>query len=365
MFDMSQYGVNTSSGLSAMSGLASMIPVVGPMLGAGMNLIGQMMQNRQQEKFYNEYMSPAARMAQMRAAGINPNAAAQGISGAAAPQMNAAAPTSAFSSLGEALGQSVNTGLTAGNIAAQTKNLEVQTEGQDLMNKMTEVELGMKPSLLSAELDELKESANEKRQAVEQSKAEVKKIDQEVDNLKTQKEYLLTQIGLAEYDKRLKDAETRAANAKAALDSANKELAEVNKEIQEKERDNYLSPEERITKEGEAQEKVAVAAAKAKEQAHVETDPVERTKDEITKSYQKEAADLNRQIAALERELRLYDTGKKKDNWFHTGRGQLEYELRGLKNKLENVTSDYQKKIRRFNSNVTKSVGKSGFTTSQ
>lgn len=258
MFDMSQYGVNTSSGLSAMSGLASMVPVVGPMLGAGMNLIGQLMQNRQQERFYNDYMSPAARMAQMRAAGINPNAAAQGISGSAAPQMNAAAPTSAFSSLGEALGQSVNTGLTAGNIAAQTKNLETQTKGQDLMNKITEVELGMKPSLLSAELDDLRADAKQKNQAVEQSKAEVKKIDQEVENLKTQKEYLVAQIGLVEYDKRLKDAETRAANAKAVLDNAERDLTEVNKEIQEKERDNFLTPEQRINKTAEANAKAPV-----------------------------------------------------------------------------------------------------------
>ena len=78
------------------------------------------------------------------------------------------------------------------------------------MNKMTEVELGMKPSMLAAELDDLKESANQKRQAVEQSKAEVEKIDAEKDKLVQEKEYLITQIGLAEYDKRLKDAETRA-----------------------------------------------------------------------------------------------------------------------------------------------------------
>jgi len=34
---------------------------------------------------YNMYMSPQARMAQMKAAGINPAAAAQGVSGSSAP----------------------------------------------------------------------------------------------------------------------------------------------------------------------------------------------------------------------------------------------------------------------------------------
>lgn len=124
----SQYGVNTSSGLSAMSGLASMIPVVGPLLGAGMNIIGQVMQNNKQEQFYNDYMSPQARMAQMRAAGINPNAAAQGIAGASAPQMNAAAPTGAFSSIGEALGQSANTALTAESLKAGIDKTNAETD---------------------------------------------------------------------------------------------------------------------------------------------------------------------------------------------------------------------------------------------
>lgn len=116
-----QYGVSSSgSAMSGLSGLASMMPVVGPVLGAGMNMLGTFMQNRQQEAFYGDYMSPAARMAQMRAAGINPNAAAQGISGSAAPQMNAAAPTSAFTGIGEQLGNSVNTMLTADSIRANT-----------------------------------------------------------------------------------------------------------------------------------------------------------------------------------------------------------------------------------------------------
>lgn len=87
MFDVGQYGVGGSPAAAAkgIGGLASFIPYIGPMLGAGMNLMATGMQNRQQERFYGEYMSPEARMAQMRAAGINPNAAAQGISGSAAP----------------------------------------------------------------------------------------------------------------------------------------------------------------------------------------------------------------------------------------------------------------------------------------
>lgn len=88
-------------------------PILGAGAGAAGNILSQVFQNRVQERFYNQYQSPEARMAQMKAAGINPNAAAQGISGAGAPAMSAAAPTNAFSSLGELVGNSANSMLSA------------------------------------------------------------------------------------------------------------------------------------------------------------------------------------------------------------------------------------------------------------
>ena len=140
MFDISQYGVdmpqqdNTGEMLQGVSGLASLVPYIGPVLAAGMNFAGQYMQNQQQEYFYNKYMSPAARMAQMRAAGINPNAAAQGISGSSAPQMNAAAPTGAFNDIGAQLGNSVNTALTADAIKAGINKTNAETEFTNSLN---------------------------------------------------------------------------------------------------------------------------------------------------------------------------------------------------------------------------------------
>lgn len=140
MFDMSQYGVdmpqmdNTGQMLQGASGLAAMVPYIGPILAAGMNFAGQYMQNQQQEYFYNKYMSPAARMAQMRAAGINPNAAAQGISGAPAPSMTAASPTGAFNDIGSQLGNSVNTALTADAIKASIGKTNAETDLTNSLN---------------------------------------------------------------------------------------------------------------------------------------------------------------------------------------------------------------------------------------
>ena len=47
----SQYGVGMSSAVSGLSGLASMMPVVGPLLGAGMNIIGTAMRINSKSSF--------------------------------------------------------------------------------------------------------------------------------------------------------------------------------------------------------------------------------------------------------------------------------------------------------------------------
>ena len=54
MFDVSQYGVNMPSGDAAGS-LASMIPFIGPMIGAIGNIAATAMQNGTQERFFNDY----------------------------------------------------------------------------------------------------------------------------------------------------------------------------------------------------------------------------------------------------------------------------------------------------------------------
>lgn len=142
----SQYGVDmpavdTSASeeagiYSGLSSLSQIIPFIGPLLGAAFNAMSTSAQNQQQANFFEGYMSPKARMRQMKEAGINPAAAAQGISGSNAPQMNAASPTGAFTGIGEQLGNSANNALTASLIKSQigktdaeanlTKSLDVE-----------------------------------------------------------------------------------------------------------------------------------------------------------------------------------------------------------------------------------------------
>lgn len=127
LWNAAQYGVN-------------MIPGIGSLVGAGMNFASQWYQNHKQEQFYDKYMSPQARMQQMTAAGINPNAAAQGISGSAAPQMTAAAPTSAYTGIGEQLGNSVNTALTAKSIRAEIDKTNAEAKLTESMNVGQQIE---------------------------------------------------------------------------------------------------------------------------------------------------------------------------------------------------------------------------------
>lgn len=239
-----QYGTSMPSSGFDLSSLIA--PVGGSILGAGLNFLGSAYQNYKQAQFYDKYMSPQARMEQMRAAGINPNAAAQGISGSSAPQVTASQPNGAFTGIGEQLGNSVNTALSAANIVADTKQKEVQAEGQDIQNKIAEVELGMKPDMVSAELDDLRESANQRRQAISESKEKIKEIKQNIANLKAEEIYTIAKEGQVAYENRLMEANRQLAEQERLLKKAEEELTRVNKEIQIKERDNYLTPEQRI-----------------------------------------------------------------------------------------------------------------------
>lgn len=236
-----QYGVSSGTGAGAsMSGM--------PLLGAGLsllgNIFGQYFQNQNQVELYNAYMSPMARMSQMRAAGINTNAAAQGISGSSAPNMQAAAPTNAFTGVGEQLGNSVNTALTAENIKANTQNVEAQTEGQKITNRFENQTFDDRAAylknqgLISAE--EYKQAAELSRQypemlnqTIEQMRSNIRKndaqvrvFDQQIDNLKKEISKMEEEIRKMKSDETLNYAMAGENAARAALEDAEKKLTD-------------------------------------------------------------------------------------------------------------------------------------------
>ena len=230
-----QYGV--SNGFGAGESLSGM-----PLLGAGLSLIGniagQYFQNQNQVEMYNAYMSPMARMAQMRAAGINTNAAAQGISGASAPNMQAAAPTSAFNGVGEQFGQSVNTALTAEAIKAGIENTNAQTEGQKITNRfenqtfddraaylknqgLISNEEYKQASELSRQYPEmLDQTIEQMRSKIRKNDAQVRVFDQQIDNLKKEIDKMEEEIKKMKSDETLNYAMAGENAARASLEVA-------------------------------------------------------------------------------------------------------------------------------------------------
>ena len=106
---------------------------VGTLIGAGLNFVGGQLnadlQQKRQKELYEKFMSPQARMRDMVAAGINPAAAAQGISGAGNASMpSAPAATPSSPSLADTLGQSNNTYLSADMVKAQADLFRFSSE---------------------------------------------------------------------------------------------------------------------------------------------------------------------------------------------------------------------------------------------
>ena len=130
----------------AVEGLATKGSLIGSLIGFGSKLVNDTINfNRQYElqSRQNAWNSPQEQMQRMIAAGINPNAAAQGIAGAP----NVGSPASftpgqnSMPDLASLLGNSVNTDLdanvlraTEANIKADTKNKESVTVGQNISN---------------------------------------------------------------------------------------------------------------------------------------------------------------------------------------------------------------------------------------
>ena len=233
-----QYGV--SGGLGAAASMSGM-----PLLGAGVslvgNILGQYMQNQNQIEMYNAYSSPMARMAQMRAAGINTNAAAQGISGSSAPNMQAAAPTNAFNGVGEQLGNSVNTALTASAIEAGIKNTEAMTEGQRISNRFENQTFDNRAAYLKNQglisNEEYKQASELSRQypelldqTIEQMRSNIRK-NQQIENLKKEISKIEEEIRKMKSDETLNYAMAGENNARAELERQQKLLAEKNTEL--------------------------------------------------------------------------------------------------------------------------------------
>lgn len=133
--------------LGSALGSGSLGSIFGSMAGFILNGIGQTISRaknvRMQEALYDKYYSPAAQMQQMREAGINSNAAAQGIAGAGAASMpSVETPAPIAPGMSQFLGDIPNQiSERRKNEAAidlmntQQENIETVTEHNNIENK--------------------------------------------------------------------------------------------------------------------------------------------------------------------------------------------------------------------------------------
>lgn len=369
-----QYGVSNGIGAGAsMSGM--------PLLGAGISLIGniagQYFQNQNQVEMYNAYMSPMARMAQMRAAGINTNAAAQGISGSSSPQMNAAAPTSAFNGVGEQFGQSVNTALTAEAIKAGIENTNAQTEGQKITNRfenqtfddraaylknqgLISNEEYKQASELSRQYPEmLDQTIEQMRSNIRKNDAQVRVFDQQIDNLKKEIDKMEEEIRKMKSDETLNYAMAGENAARAELEKAEKtltdkkaELAGVEKQKAELGADNNVELKYREIERSQGKE----AADKWLESQYSIVNKIEQGVQDanvMTAEQRRIVESYDKQIDAAEKYLqdcsdRYYNAGSTRKNWY---KGTME----AAQNKLDNLRKEKAEQLRRLNINESKS----------
>ena len=226
---------------------------LGYLIGAGISAAGNigmnMYQNAKQEEFYNRYSSPLARMAQMASAGINPAAAAQGISGSPFAQMNAAAPSSAFDSVGNLVAEAAVANATKENIEADTENKKSQTQGQNIQNQFDAATFEDRAAYLKNQGlisgEEYNQAAELSRQypemlnqTIEQMKSNIRKndkqvevFDQQITNLKKEIDKMNEEIRKMKSDETLNYALAGEAGARKNLEEAEKVLTEKKQEL--------------------------------------------------------------------------------------------------------------------------------------
>ena len=363
-----QYGSQLSSTASGLGNVASLAAGgIGSVVGAGMNLLGMYMQNKQQERFYNQYMSPSAQMAQMRKAGINPNLAAQGISGSGPANMQAASMSEGAGvsgNIASLIGNSVNNALTASNIQADTSNkiadTEVKKETGRLVrtqadfevstfddraaalkkaNKLTDYQIEqLRPYAENADqwykinFDNLNEQVNKLRK-------EQKEIDEQIENLKKQRKLWDSEIGVNESTKRYNDAMTELTNKKKeiieSLGAEDAESAFVRAKLEGDE------------KKAEAIENGIKEYNKSVEEGHQSGDTMNKERQRIIASYDEQIERAEAYLKECEDEY--YKANSWTKPWKH---GTME----AARNRLKNLQEDKMEALRRLESNSSESV---------
>lgn len=325
------------------------------------------------EDMYNKYNSPQAIINNMIAAGMNPNAAMQAISGTPASLQPTTAQPFAGNLGSEAINAYYNAKLANAqekNIEADTKYTESKTEGQDIENQWSPqmyentIQQGVARAFnLNANSGKVLEETRELKELFptqkEMANFKLEQVKTDVSILKKELDHWDEKFDL-EYNRVVSEIGENNANA-----------AKANKEAMI---DQFIldhgyppgSPEAKLIKEAVSDEPdVAKKAQKqletigeVKNEIELENkrqDPQFRAAEEAENDYKKEVKYWDKEIDRLEKELDEYSSGRKKGA-FGFKVGNLRNELKHAQEAKQAARGRYYENLHRIKNNQTEST---------
>lgn len=359
------YPSSPADGMNKLGDLMKSVPVYGTIIGTAMNMIGKGidmgMQTRNQKSlmdYQHQLNSPSTMMAEMRRAGINPAAAAQGIAGA--PGAGAVAGGSAAMSQGtpsliDTLANSENTQLGAEAMRAEINKNKQITKGIEYENTIKSIEAGTYGEYRDFELKNMEEDVNNKKQAYLESKQRTDNLEQEYKNLKQ--------------DYNIKVAEEGEIKAKTYLEQTEAALNNSKKETERLQQD-YLDSEKRYLDDKNEREKKAMdpeyieQVSNINEAAKAKNNPITSEQKSIIENFHKEYGAIYKNYEEAFTRMNEYYNGTLKDNWFKTGYSNAQYQVKYWDDKLKAIENKYSEKLRRLGVNESESMSLLGVSRS-
>ena len=382
--------------MSGIAGLASLI-------GGAVNFGTSVYNNAQAESmlaYQNWYNSPEQQMKRGIAAGINPNALAQGIAGSPGYGNMAAADASSLpglsNDLGYAIGNSVNSALNADLIKSNIKKNEETTRGQKIQNDYeeatfdTRVQQALDEGAITASEaqnarylaekypDMVDLGIEEQRANIDKIRSEKTKIDKEVDRIDQEIKESNKRIEKLEQDiktsksqealnyanaqlAREKAENQRLLNDKQEMENRREELTgsatgttaayfDIEKREGKEAADNWLEESNKVV--GKVIENSSESSARGQQNVVDET-PQGQLKKRYQDAMNKEIQEHQNNIAKLKSDLaNAYSSSRKRD---------IEAGIKAEEKAIERVERKYGRKMRRVDKGASGGASLFGF----
>ena len=344
-----QSGMTIGEGIT--DGVAGAASMVNPILGAGVKVLGNLISSdiasMHQDKYMSKYGSPQAQMANMRAAGVSPFAAAGNLAGVAGNSNVSATPSNFdLGSFMNNMDNALTNPLRAENLESDTgqkiANAEYQHNRVYYDNTMLEPlvkQLGISNDIQSIYRDNYTELLNLNKKELKAT------IDNFKELWKTYRQQIIeseSKVDLNTDEASLARANARKSNTEAdieAFELACKKLGiDIDTPVGQALYKQYGLQEDGFTVEDiyDAHDRLQKAVKSGELDAINEKDPVTRSLNDISEYYNKEIAKIDAQIQQLTRSM--------SDNWTQKKADALDV----AKKARANLVDMYHKDIRRF-----------------